>query len=74
MAALLEGCRAVISCNSDLLHLSIFLKVPAVAIFDEDPRRWIPPGNDRVAVVRTKDIGTLRTSEVLKALDQAAAG
>ncbi len=72
VAALLEGCRAVISCNSDLLHLSIFLEVPAVAIFDEDPRRWIHPGNDRVAVVRTRDIGTLRISEVLEALDQAA--
>ena len=74
VAALLEGCRAVVSCNSDLLHLSIFLKVPAVAIFDEDPKRWIHHGNDRVAVVQTKDIGTVGISEVLKALDQAATG
>lgn len=72
VAALLEGCRAVISCNSDLLHLSIFLKVPAVAIFDEDPGRWIHPGNDLVVVVQTKDIGTVRISEVLKALDEVA--
>ena len=74
VAALLESCRAVISCNSDLLHLAVFLQVPAVAIFDEDPRRWIDPGNDRVVVVQTKDIEAVRISEVLKALEQAASG
>ena len=74
VAALLEGCRAVISCNTDLLHLSIFLQVPAVAIFDEDPKRWILPENDRVVIVQTKDIRAVRISEVLKALDQADKG
>ena len=74
VAALLDGCRAVISCNTDLLHLSISLEIPAVAIFDEDPNRWINPGNDRVEVVQTKEIGEVKTSEILKALDLVAKG
>ncbi len=70
-AALLGGCRALISCNTDILHLSIYLQVPAVAIFDEDSRRWISPGNDRVVVVQAKNVRGVSISEIREALGKA---
>ena len=70
-APLLGGCRVLISCNTDILHLSIYLQVPAVAIFDEDSRRWISPGNDRVVVVQAKNVQAVSISEIREALGQA---
>jgi ADP-heptose:LPS heptosyltransferase len=70
-AALLGGCRALVSCNTDILHLSIYLRVPVVAIFDEDARRWISPRNDRVVVVQAKNVRAVGISQILEALDQA---
>ena len=70
-AALLGGCRALVSCNTEILHLARYLQIPAVAIFDEDPRRWISPGNDRVVVVQAKNVRAVGISQILEALDQA---
>ena len=72
VAPLLGGCRALVSCNTDLLHLAVSLQIPAVAIFDEDPQRWIDPENDRVVVVQAEDVQAVSVDEVLDALDQTA--
>ncbi|MFH1571412.1 MAG: glycosyltransferase family 9 protein [Gemmatimonadota bacterium] len=69
VAALMEGCRALISCNTDLLHLAISLQIPAVGIFHEDPRRWISPDNQRVKVVEARDVRAVSISQVVQALD-----
>ena len=71
VAALLEGCRALISCNTDLLHLAISLRIPTVAIFDEDPQRWISPDNELVRVVQAKDVRAVSITQVVQALEQA---
>jgi ADP-heptose:LPS heptosyltransferase len=71
VAALLEGCRALISCNTDLLHLAISLHIPAVGIIDDNPRRWISTRNPLVKVVATRDMRALRIAEVVEALEAA---
>ena len=71
VAALLEGCRALISCNTDLLHLAISLQIPAVGIIDDNPRRWISTRNRLVKVVATRDMRGLRIAEVVEALEAA---
>ena len=70
VAALLEGCRALISCNTDLLHLAISLHIPAVGI-DDNPKRWISPRNPLVKVVEARDMRALRIAEVVQALEAA---
>ena len=71
VAALLQGCRALISCNTDVLHLAISLHLPCVAIFDEDARRWVSSRNDLVEVVQDRDIRAVSITQVLQALDRA---
>ena len=69
-AALLEGCVALISCNTDLLHLAISLQVPVIGIFDEDPLRWISPRNELVSAVRATDIRGVSISQIAQELDE----
>jgi len=71
VAALLEGCRALISCNTDVLHLAISLQLPCVAIFDEDARRWVSSRNDLVEVVQDRDIRAVSITQVVQGLDRA---
>lgn len=71
VAALLEGCRALISCNTDVLHLAISLRIPAVGIFDEDTRRWISSRNGSVEVVQDRDLRAVSITQVVHALDRA---
>ena len=70
-AALLQGCRALISCNTDLLHLAISLQVPSVALFDEPPGRWIAPDSRQVHVVPTPDLRAVDIAQVVRALEAA---
>ena len=71
VAALLQGCRALIACNTDLLHLAMALRVPTVGIFDEDPERWIAPGQPSAHAIRVPDLGALTIGQVVDALDAA---
>jgi len=71
VAALLEGCRALISCNTDLLHLAISLHIPAVGIIDDNPRRWISTRDPLTKVVSTRDMRVLRITDVVQALEAA---
>ena len=71
VAALLEGCQALISCNTDVLHLAISLQLPCVAIFDEDVHRWVPRRKDRVEIVQHRDIYAISITQVVSALDRA---
>ena len=71
VAAILEGCRALISCNTDLLHLAISLLIPAVGIFEEDSQRWISPHNQLVKVVQARDIRAANITQVVRALERA---
>jgi ADP-heptose:LPS heptosyltransferase len=70
-AALLEGCKALISCNADLLHLAIALQVPVVGIFDEEPERWVPPDNKLIKVVRVQNLRTVSIAQIVQALEAA---
>lgn len=71
VAALLQGCRSLISCNTDLLHLAIALRLPCVAIFDEDARRWVSGRHTNVEVVQDRDIRAVSITQVVEALDRA---
>lgn len=71
VAALLQGCRALISCNTDVLHLAISLRLPSVGIFDEDARRWVSTRNELVEVVQDRDIRAVSITQVVQALDRA---
>jgi ADP-heptose:LPS heptosyltransferase len=70
VAALLGGCRALIACNTDVLHLAISMELPSVGVFDEDARRWICARNDRVEVVQARDIRAVSVTHVAEALEQ----
>ena len=71
VAALLQGCRALISCNTDVLHLAIALHLPSVGIFDEDARRWISSRNDLVEIVQDRDLRAVSITQVVQAFDRA---
>lgn len=71
VAALLEGCRALIACNTDVLHLAISLHLPSVGIFEEGARRWISSRNDRIEVVQDRDVRAVSITHVVQALDRA---
>ncbi len=71
VAALLEGCRSLVSCNTDVLHLAISLGLPSVGVFDEDARRWISSRNELVEVVQHMDIRAVSITQVVQALDRA---
>ena len=69
VAALLGECAALISCNTDLLHLGLALQIPVVGIFEEDPRRWIPPHSQlvhEIQVSKTREVDAVRVMEGLE--------
>jgi len=68
-AALLEGCKALISCNTDLLHLAVSLRVPVVGIFEDDPQRWVAADNSLVKVLQKSDLRSLSIADIVEALD-----
>jgi ADP-heptose:LPS heptosyltransferase len=68
-AALLQSAKALISCNTDLLHLAVSLKIPTVGIFEEDPGRWIAADNAAVETVYQADLRALSISQIVDALD-----
>ncbi|MEW6751297.1 MAG: glycosyltransferase family 9 protein [Candidatus Latescibacterota bacterium] len=70
VAALLQGCEVLIAANTDLLHLGISLEVPAVGLFDRDPRRWVAPDSSSVRVVHCSDLRTLPVSHVVTPVEQ----
>lgn len=74
VAALLQGCRALIACNTDLLHLAMALRVPVVGLFDEDPQRWVAPDQPAVGLVRVPDLRALSVGQVVAALDSVIKG
>jgi ADP-heptose:LPS heptosyltransferase len=69
-AALLEGCKALISCNTDLLHLAVLLRIPVVGIFESDPQRWIAADNSLVKVLQQSDLRSLSITDIVAALDE----
>jgi ADP-heptose:LPS heptosyltransferase len=74
VAALLQGCRALIACNTDLLHLAMALRVPVVGVFDEDPARWVAPDQPAIGLVRIPDLRALSIGQVVDALDAVMKG
>ena len=70
VAALIEGCTALISCNTDLLHMAIALQTPTVGIFDEDSQRWISQRNYSGKIVQTKDIRAISITDIVDALEE----
>lgn len=72
--ALLAGCRALVACNTDLLHLARALQVPAVGIFAEDPRRWLPADSSGIALIQTRDVRGVNIAQIIQTLEQALGG
>lgn len=68
-APLLQGCHALIACNTEMLHLGISLKIPSVGLFDEDPQRWVGADDRFVEVVQVQDLRSLSVGQVVVALD-----
>jgi ADP-heptose:LPS heptosyltransferase len=73
-AALLQSCKTLISCNTDLLHLAVSLKIPTVGIFEENPQRWIAAENTAVETVHHADLRTLNITQIVDALDNQLRG
>ena len=71
VAALLQGCRALIACNTNVLHLAHSLGVPAVGIFDEDARRWVSSRNQLVEIIEERDLRAISIARVVDGLDRA---
>ena len=71
VAALLQGCRALIACNTNVLHLALSLDIPTVGIFDEDARRWVSGRNQLVEIIEERDLRAISISRVVDGLDRA---
>ncbi|MBT3342948.1 MAG: hypothetical protein HN712_16560 [Gemmatimonadetes bacterium] len=71
VAALLQGCSALIACNTNVLHLALSLGVPAVGIFDEDARRWVSERNHLVEIIEERDLRAISIARVVDGLDRA---
>lgn len=74
VAALLDGCRALVSCNTDLLHLAMAMRVPTVGIFDEAPERWLVPGLATARAIRVPRLKDVTIGPVVDALHAALRG
>ena len=72
-AALLQGCNALIACNTDLLHLAISLQIPSVSLFDEPPGRWVVLEGKGIRVIETQDLRAVSIGQVVQALEAALA-
>lgn len=73
-AALLANCRALVACNTELMHLARAMQVPVVGIFSEDPRRWVPPSADWVKVIQAADLRSVGIPQIARLLEEALAG
>lgn len=73
-AALLANCRALVACNTELLHLASAMQVPVVGIFGEDPRRWVPAHSAWVRTIHTPDLRSVGIPQVARLLEEALAG
>ncbi|MCC7263861.1 MAG: glycosyltransferase family 9 protein [Candidatus Latescibacteria bacterium] len=73
-AALLANCRALVACNTELLHLAGAMHVPVVGIFAEDPRRWVPPHNTWVKTIQAADLRAVGIPQIARLLEEALAG
>lgn len=72
-AALLANCRALIACNSELLHLARAMHVPVVGIFGEDPRRWVHPDSAWVKVIQADDLRAVGIPQIARQLEEVLA-
>lgn len=70
VAALLDACDCLVSCNTDLFHLGVSARLPVIGILnDQERRRWAPPNATHVqtyAVSETKEWSADRFENVLK--------
>jgi ADP-heptose:LPS heptosyltransferase len=73
-AALLANCRALVACNTELMHLARAMQVPVVGIFSEDPRRWVPPSASWVKVIQAADLRSVGIPQIARLLEEALAG
>ena len=71
VAALMEGCAALISCNTELLHLGLALEIPVVGILEEEPTRWIAAENDLVKAITVKDLRHVDLDEIMESIEVA---
>ena len=70
-AALLESCQVLIACNTELLHLAVYLRVPVVGIFAEKTERWVTADNPAVRIVKVQDLRMVDTSRIVAEIDDA---
>jgi ADP-heptose:LPS heptosyltransferase len=71
VAALLQGCRVLIACNTNVLHLALSLGVPAVGLFDEDARRWVSSRNQLVEIIEERDLRAISIARVVDGLERS---
>lgn len=71
VASLLQGCRALIACNTDILHLAIALRLPCVGIFSEDAKRWVSDRYEMIEIVQGRDIRAVSITKIVEALESA---
>ena len=72
-AALLANCRALIACNSELLHLARAMHVPVVGILGEDPRRWVPHDSAWGRVIHTGEVRSGGIPQIVRQWEEALA-
>ena len=71
--ALLANCRALIACNTELLHLAMAMQVPVVAMFAEDPERWVHQGIRGMKVIHAGDLRAVGIAQIARLLEEALA-
>ena len=73
-AALLANCRALVACNTELLHLARAMQVPVVGIFSEEAQRWVHPNAGWVKVIQAGDLRSVGIPQIARLLEEALAG
>ena len=71
-ATLLESCQVLIACNTELLHLAVYLRVPVVGIFAEKTERWVTADNPAIRIVKVQDLRMVDTSHIAAEIDDAS--
>jgi len=73
-AALLANCRALVACNTELLHLAGAMQVPVVGLFSEEPRRWVHPHSSWMRTLHAADLRSVGIPQIARLLEEALSG
>lgn len=68
IVALLQACRQLIACNTDLFHLGVAMGLPVKGIFPAaDIARWVPSVRENIDIVETERLASWTPEQIAHA-------